>query len=295
MRICPVCAAVLPDGEWRCKDCQWTPVLLDGFPLLAPDIASDNPDYPAQAHAQRVHLEATSFWFLNRNRLITHVFGRFFPEAASLLEIGCGTGFVLAGISQAFPMIRLFGADAYPSGLKYAKERISGAEFAQMNVYRLPFTEEFDVVGSFDVLEHLTDDRAALREMHKTLKHSGGVILVVPQHPGLWSVVDEKAGHKRRYTRVELRDKVQSAGFEILYMTSFISFLLPLMLFSRWKKSKQHDISGGEIRNELAQSQALNTLFRYVCTVERFFLQGGFSFPAGGSLLCVGRKRDGED
>lgn len=291
MKICLQCTAQLEEKEWSCPACGWAPIYQDGFPLLSPELADGFADYPVNAHNRRVHLEASNFWFVYRNQVIACFLGLFFSRAKKLLEIGCGTGFVLSGISHAFPSIELLGVEAYPSALKYARERVRKAEFAQMDACRLPFVEEFDVVGAFDVLEHMSDDNLALKEIYKATNRGGGLIMTVPQHPWLWSTSDDRAGHKRRYTRRELKHKVQSAGFDILHMTSFISLLLPLMMMSRWKKSRLYKSSPSDTQCEIDLPKPINILFKLICSGEFLMVRNGFSLPVGGSLLCIARKK----
>ena len=99
------------------------------------------------------------------------------------------------------------------------------------------FECEFDVVGTFDVLEHLVEDERALAQMFNAARPGGGLLVTVPQHRFLWSESDRFAMHQRRYSRTELRKKVESAGFQIERITSFNSLLLPLMILSRLTES----------------------------------------------------------
>ena len=57
--------------------------------------------------------EERSFWFRSRNSLIIWALRRYFTNAQSMLEVGCGTGFVLAGVRNAFPHIRLVGVELF--------------------------------------------------------------------------------------------------------------------------------------------------------------------------------------
>lgn len=293
MRICHKCSAPLVEKKWHCLGCGWQPQIQDGIPLLAPDLATGFADYPAEAHDRRVHFEENNFWFIYRNQVITHFFRLFFPNAQNFLEIGCGTGFVLSGISQAFSNLNLFGAEAYPSALKYAKARSPHAEFAQMDAYRLPFVEEFDAMGAFDVLEHLDNDQLALKEMYRATAPGGGILLTVPQHRRLWSALDSAAGHKRRYSRRDLKTKVQAAGFNVLFVTSFITLLLPLMLISRLKKNRQYKLDRKEMQSEVNLPRPLNDFFKLICSMELNLIRKKLSMPVGGSLLCVARKGNG--
>ena len=152
----------------------------------------------------------------------------------------------------------------------------------QMDARRIPFRDEFDVVGAFDVIEHIEEDQAVLREMHAACRPGGGVMITVPQHAWLWSKRDEIARHQRRYSRRELLEKLAAAGFERPWTTSFVSLLLPLMALSRRRK----DVASAEL-----QVGALtNRILGLAMTLERGLIQGGLRFPAGGSLLAVAHK-----
>ena len=98
------------------------------------------------------------------------------------------------------------GADIFTKGLIFAEERLQGrVHFLQTNTLDLPFLKKFDVIGAFDVIEHIDDDVAALKEIHKALKPDGGILMMVPRHMFLWSALDTTAHHKHRYSGVELR------------------------------------------------------------------------------------------
>jgi hypothetical protein len=124
--------------------------------------------------------------------------------------------------------------------------------------------------------------------MAQATKKGGGIIITVPQHRFLWSYIDNFSYHKRRYTRKELVAKVERAGFKIIYTTSFVSFLLPLMLVARLKqrRSKGHFDPLAEFK----VSRFLNSALEKVMGAERVTIRMGFSFPIGGSLLLVGER-----
>jgi SAM-dependent methyltransferase len=240
--------------------------------------------YDVELYEAIAAAEPGSFWFRARNRLIVSTLRRFFPDARSLLEVGCGTGFVLAGLREAFPTLRLVGSELYEEGLELARRRLPGVELVRLDATEMPFAAEFDVVGSFDVLEHVEQDEAALAGMRRALRPGGGLILLVPQHPRLWSEMDEVAHHVRRYTRRELVDKVERAGFEVVEASSFVSTLLPAMMLNRGVRRAL-----GRPYDPIAELEPgrLNAFFERVLDGERRLIERGVSLPAGGSLLLV--------
>ena len=149
-----------------------------------------------------------------------------------LLEIGCGTGTLLRSLGGTAGL-ELVGSEAYLRGLRSAIRNAVGVDFIQVDALRIPFLSEFDIVGAFDVIEHVDDDEAVLRGIFRALRPGGHLLLTVPQHRFLWSRLDELVHHKRRYGRRDLVDKTRSAGFEIGYVTSFVFALFPLLLASR--------------------------------------------------------------
>lgn len=288
MKRCPQCSTAHDAPDWGCPACGFTPPMLEGFPTMAPELAHGGAGYQPEAYAELATLEARNFWFRARNRLIVWALNRHFPLMQRYMEIGCGTGFVLAGVAEAYPQATLTGSEVFTVGLPYAARRVEQAELLQMDARHIPYTEEFDVIGAFDVLEHIEEDEAVLAEMHSALHPGGGIVLTVPQHPGLWSRQDEYACHVRRYRVGEMRDKVLRAGFEVDLETSFVSLLLPAMLASRILQRKES--ANSEHMAELRLPAFINTAFEGVMNIERLLIKSGMRFPAGGSLLMIARK-----
>ena len=285
MMECPNCHAEHDDRSAECPSCGFAPTTIDGFPAWAPELAHGGGGFKAEYFRELAGVEATSFWFQARNRLIVWALGKWFPKFRSLMEVGCGTGFVLRGIAEAFPRAKLTGSEIFTDGLRFASDRVPEADFLQMDARSIPFVEKFDVVAAFDVLEHIEEDVQVLAELHRALVPGGGLLVTVPQHMWLWSQIDEHSCHVRRYTARELQAKVSAAGFEILRSTSFVSFLLPAMAFSRLAPRRDRD-AGAEMR--LAPS--LNAAMEKIMDIEAMLIRRGLNFPAGGSRLMVARK-----
>lgn len=286
MRICLNCDKALGRESWACAGCGYAP---GGREACVDFTGGDSPSgYDAAIYADQLQAAVEkNFWYVSRSRLIIWMFERYFPSASSFFEIGCGAGYALAEIGKAFSKLELHASDALYEGLAAVKGRVPGAKLYQIDGERIPFENEFDVAGAFDVFEHIKDDVAALKALKRAIKPGGGAIITVPQHPFLWSGADEYARHERRYTRRGLVEKVMAAGFSVERVTSFVSLLLPAMLAARLGAGKKKDY---DPMAEFRISDTLNDAFMAVMDAERAMIRAGVSFPAGGSLLAVIRK-----
>ncbi len=162
MKICQRCQANFEHDGWQCSACGFAPPVKDGFPAFAPALAAGNEGYDDSYFAQLYALEARNYWFRARNALLTWAMRKYFAAARMFLEIGCGTGFVLAGVARAMPQLTVYASEVSSSGLPFAAQRVPRAEFMQMDARAIPFVAHFDVVGLFDVLEHIDEDAAVL-------------------------------------------------------------------------------------------------------------------------------------
>lgn len=287
MIICPVCGAPILELKCACRACGFVPESIDGFVAWAPEFANSNSGFHPEYFAGLAQVEAEHFWFRARNTLILWALRKYFPVSRSLLEVGCGTGFVLSGIAGAFPQISLVGSEIFTAGLAVASQRVPRAKLVQMDARRIPYVEEFDVVSAFDVIEHIKEDELVLQNLYRAVKPGGGCLITVPQHKWLWSPVDDKACHQRRYGARELHEKIEAAGFRILRTTSFVTLLLPAMLLSRLAV-KYSGKSGGS--DDLRLNPIINRLFEVILYFEQLFIRGGVRWPIGGSRLVVALK-----
>jgi len=288
MKICISCGYRFEAETWQCSKCGYLPEMRDKYPFFAPQLIDSYGGFEARFFDDLTEIEKGNFWFESRNRLLSWALKSNFPGACNFLEIGCGTGFVLSGIRHEFPELVLYGCDMFVEGLAYAHKRIPQAFFSQMDARNIPYEEEFDVIGAFDILEHIEEDQEVLIQMYQAVRQRGGIILTVPQHPFLWSQADDYGHHARRYTAKELRAKVENAGFLVVRMTSFVSLLFPLMLISRFKN--RHSAGAYDPMSEVKINHSMNTLFKRILDFERLIIKLGLSFSVGGSLLLIARK-----
>jgi SAM-dependent methyltransferase len=288
MKRCLACGARHDAEDWTCAACGESPPLVDGirrFGAGAGTASAADADYIVD---QLAAAEPWHFWFQSRRRLVLAAIRRYYPKARRLLDVGCGTGFVLSGIRDEDPSILLSGCEVDADMLRTARRRVPDAHLFEATAEGLPYVEEFDVILALDVLEHIDRDVEALGSMLQALKPGGGLIVSVPQHPALWSAVDDFSHHRRRYTRGELREKVQRAGFEVRRITSMFAVTLPLQVGSRLVNRRRAEF---DPTAELRLSRPVNTLLAAAMRVESAVISTGLSLPAGGSLLAVSERR----
>jgi len=259
-------------------------------PVFSPELAGNSSGFKASYFAPLAAREVDHFWFCARNDLIVWALAKYGANVSSFMEIGCGTGFVLQGIAHAFPNMRLVGSEIYPEGLAFAANRITRGEFMQMDARNIPFADEFDAIGIFDVIEHIEADVVVLRQIYHSLKPDGILLLTVPQHKWLWSVVDDYACHVIRYNAQELHDKVALAGFTIIRSTSFVTSLLPFMLISRLLLRRNPENFDPYI--EFRINLQLNRLLKKILQLEIGLIRKGYSLPVGGSRLIIAKKTE---
>ncbi|MGE8106552.1 class I SAM-dependent methyltransferase [Allorhizobium sp. NPDC080224] len=259
---------------------------------FAPELADTATGFDPTRFEDLYIKEDGHYWFEPRNRLITELILRFFPACRRYLEIGCGTGFVLRGIRQVLPEANLVASEIHPSGLRHARDRLAGSDtvqFIQMDARDIPACSAFDLVGAYDVIEHIEEDELVLKEFYRSLTSGGGVVVAVPQHPFLWSQADEVGHHKRRYRRGELEAKMRAVGFEILFSTSYTATLLPLMAASRLRRRGPEPLEA-ILKREFDAPAWVNRLLRCILNIEVSLAIFGLKWPVGGSRVVVARK-----
>lgn len=133
-------------------------------------------------------------------------------EVRTVLDVGCGSGDNLAALSQAMPQLELYGADVSPEALMLAAQRAPGADLRELDVQCGTTGECFDLVMAIQVIEHLPDDRSALRNMALMAKQW----VLVTTMRGRMRPSEKSIGHFRNYSDSELREKATAAGLEIV-------------------------------------------------------------------------------
>lgn len=243
---------------------------------------------------QLARIEDRHFWFRARNELIFELSRRIslsLKPCDRVLEVGCGTGNVLRVLEQACPNSMVVGLELWFVGLRYARSR-SGAALVQGDIRNSPFGKEFDLLGMFDVLEHLPEDQEILRLAGRSLRPGGKLLLTVPAHQSLWSYFDDAARHCRRYSSDGIRQKLENAGFEVEFLTEFMACIFPLVWSYRKLSGlrKKSNSTKQLAREELRLLPVVNGFLTGMLSLEAKWVSRGHTLPIGTSLLSVARK-----
>ncbi len=300
-RLCRACGNAEPvpcdDAVWPlnhvCPTCGHSVPTHENVPLYAAALADTSSGFPPSAFEHLAGIEAGHFWFVPRSVLLGELAKRHAPDARRILEVGCGTGFMLAELARRFPKVQLVGSELHTAGLKTARQRLGPqASFVQMDGRAIPAKDAFDLIGAFDVIEHIEEDEVALAAIHHALRPGGVAIIAVPQHPWLWSAADEVAHHARRYRRGELQAKLRRSGLEPVFSTSYCTLLLPLMIVSRVfaRLSRQAGDTPRRSEAEARPGALLNAVLRGLLQAEVALVLAGLRLPIGGSRIVVARK-----
>ena len=162
-------------------------------------------------------VEGNHWWFVGRRAILEEFLRQITQNPKSkiknpkFLDVGCGTG---ANLEMLANFGTAEGVDVSDDALEFCKAK--GLKAHKGLAESLPFADEsFDVVTALDVVEHLDDDVAGLKEMHRVLKTGGKTLIFVPAFMWLWGVQDDISNHRIRYTKKQITDRLNLAGFEI--------------------------------------------------------------------------------
>jgi SAM-dependent methyltransferase len=189
---------------------------------------SFRPEFPEGGHRLLAPLRRNHFWFVHRRRRILEtaawcLSGRARPR---VLELGCGDGDVLSALATRWWSVGLErNLDDVAAARSRGALRVVAAEGGAP-----PFAAAFDLVGLFDVVEHVEDDAGLLRLASRFVTPGGWILATVPADPRLWTTLDAYAGHYRRYGREDLRRLFERAGLELVSLSPVFRALWPLAL-----------------------------------------------------------------
>jgi SAM-dependent methyltransferase len=236
-------------------------------------------------YQQMAELDERHWWYRARRRILAELIRREVNPAADarVLEIGCGTGHNLPMLS-AFGHVDGLELDDEAAGLS---ERRLGRAIIRSPLPELTgVADDYDLIGAFDVIEHIDDDRAALAAIATKLKPGGRFMMTVPAHPWMWTAHDVANHHKRRYSKRSLRALIEGSPMRLDKIGYFNSLLFPVAVAER-AASK---LRGKDDGNVSLPPGPLNAALEAVFASERY-LVGRLPLPPGLSLFAVASAR----
>lgn len=241
-------------------------------------------------------LEDRYWWFVARRALVrallAHHLGKEAlglsagPRGLTILDVGCGTGATLGVLAQ---FGRVTGLDRAPEALAYCRRR-SQCRLVLARAEELPVRDgAADVITALDLLEHLPDDGAAMREFARALRPGGLLVVTVPALPWLWSEHDEALDHLRRYQASRLRAILEQAGLTVLRLSPLITLLLVPIAALRLVQRLSRRRGPAPRTAFIVPPRPINWLLAAVLRLENAWALR-WDLPVGVSLMAVARR-----
>jgi SAM-dependent methyltransferase len=207
-----------------------------------------------------------------------------------IMEVGCSSGFLLRDLVRQFPEAVVIGADVVKEPLYRLSKALPGVPLIRFDLLRCSLPEQsVDVLVMLNVLEHIEDDVAALRNAFTLLKPGGTLVIEVPAGPYLYDSYDAELCHFRRYTATELQGKLQSVGFNVCRKSHLGFVLFPafaaVKLLNKWTAGRRNRA----VVREQATSTSGSGLVRLAMELESRYLSR-LQLPLGIRVLAVARR-----
>lgn len=233
-------------------------------------------------------VEGSHWWFVGRRAILESFLNTICSKLKTqnsrlrILDVGCGTG---ANIQMLSQYGEAEGVDVSDDALEFCRKK--GLKVQKGLAEALPFDDEtFELTTALDVVEHLDDDIAGLKEMYRVTKRGGYSLIFVPAFMWLWGVQDDISNHRIRYTKSQIVERLRIAGYTVERSTfANWTFFAPILAGRTIMK-----LTGikPESENNITIS-GLNGIFGKLFSSERLWLRN-FNFPFGVSIVVVARK-----
>ncbi|MEW6236097.1 MAG: class I SAM-dependent methyltransferase [Candidatus Omnitrophota bacterium] len=245
-------------------------------------------------YADYYEFENNNWWFVSRRKILSALLRKFLPPENSrreILDAGCGTGINLSLLKE---FGNVTGVDYSEEAIRFCRQR-QEENARQARLEALPFADaSFDLVTALDVLEHIEEDEAALREIARVCKPQGYVLITVPVFPSLWGEHDEINHHVRRYETRRILTMLEGNRFEVEHQSYMNCWLLPAAILWRWWGRLRRWFV--KTQNRIARADnmhhhpILNRLLTLIYLSEKPFILS-FGLPIGLSLIVLARKK----
>jgi len=241
-----------------------------------------------QEYARMEHYEKNYWWHVGRRYILEQTLTKFVTPTGKLnvLDLGCGTGINFNWLKK---WGTITGLDNESNALSYCRQKQAYHQLIQGDATQPP-TGKYNLITAFDLLEHIDNDRDALRQWYSSLAPNGHLLLTVPAHKWLFGAHDKALHHKRRYSSFELSQKIRAAGFKIKFLSPFFFFVFPVFAIVRLIKKYAKPETTYET---VSTTSGLDSLLINLSEIEAYLLSSSIGLPWGSSILVIAKKESG--
>ena len=237
--------------------------------------------------------EEHHWWYLGRRRILLRLLDGWVPPVnggreRQVLDVGCGTGGMLSHLGRYGDA---FGVDMHEQAVRFCHTR--GLEHVQLvDDPPYPFADEqFDLVTVLDVIEHVDDDVAVLKEISRVLRPDGILLVTVPAYMSLWGGEDVISHHRRRYRSGQLRERMIAADLEVQRLSYFNTLFFPAVAGIRLaRRLSANSDTRVDSDSDVSVPNAVNEVLTRLFAAEAPLIER-MNLPFGVSILGLATKR----
>jgi SAM-dependent methyltransferase len=253
---------------------------------IAKNLLESEVSFPSESYSpEKGNSESSGIWASHRAKKISQIMNSLGKNI--MWEVGSGDGNVAISLRDRNQVV--IGIEPLCSGAAVTSMAGIRTYLGTLDSLELP-SESIEVIGAFDVLEHIERPEELLKEIYRVLKPDGIFLMTVPAHQWLHSDFDKSIGHFRRYSRRALRDSLMQSGFEQNQLNFMFSlFVVPAFLLRRLpsllgrNRNSQSTIQSVKRQNQLLS--LLRPFLSVLLAIERIL-----NLPIGLSLIGVSKK-----
>jgi SAM-dependent methyltransferase len=236
--------------------------------------------------------DSLHFWYKARKILIFNLLNSIFKKYKKdrlILNIGCGTGTELEILKKFGQTVAL---DNNQNAIEIVKKQKYKTILIDVEKYNFQ-NNYYDAICCFDLLEHLQNDHIVINNIFQSLKQNGYFFFTIPAFQFLFSSHDVAMEHYRRYNKKNILDKLFKAGFKIIKLNYWNSFLFPIIFIVRIIKKILFIFFFKKIKHQSEMknfNKHLNKLLFLILNLENKFIFYNLPIPFGLTIYGIAKK-----
>lgn len=226
-------------------------------------------------------LRDTHWWVTGRARILQAILDRAADPGGSALDVGSGNGFWAKCLEDRYNPVWAVEPDPKLREKSAVRLGLSERVIESGLPGPLPFDDKsFKLVTCLDVLEHVEQDHAAIKELARLVAEGGHLLIAVPANPKLWADFDVTAGHFRRYTAKTLKSLIVDSALHV-------RLIAPMNVWLYGPASLVRRLGAPGASTPRAVDPILRTIF----SSERWLVERWPRYVRGLSLVCLAERR----